>query len=122
MYGKMEKQNKEIDAYHQYIQRDASNPDSCEKIGVILADKGLVNDAMVFLEMANALKPDQPDFIFRLGAEYAGTDRLTDALPLLEKAKNLKPNDEKVHSLYNDVRQRMEKMRKAGSDAKKIVR
>jgi tetratricopeptide (TPR) repeat protein len=106
IYGRMGKPKQEIDAYQQYIQRDASNPDACEDIGVTLLNKRMINDAMVFLEMANALKPNEPDFMYQLGRGYVKTERITDAMPLLEKAEKLKPGDDKIQSLYNYVLQR----------------
>jgi tetratricopeptide (TPR) repeat protein len=118
IYGRMGKSKQEIEAYQQYIQHDASNPDACEGIGVTLLDKRMVNDAMVFLEMANALKPNEPDFMYQLSRGYVKTDRLTDALPILEKAEKLKPNDEKIQSLYNYVLQRAGKAQKPDSNQK----
>ena len=118
LYGKMGKPKQEIEAYQQYIQRDASNPDACEDIGVTLLDKKMVNDAMVFLEMANALKPNEPDFMYQLSRGYVKTDRLTDAMPLLEKAEKLKPNDDKIQNLYNYVLQRAGKSQKPDSNQK----
>jgi tetratricopeptide (TPR) repeat protein len=118
IYGKMGKPKQEIDAYQQYIQRDASNPGECEDIGVSLLNKHMINDAMVFLEMANALKPNEPDFMYQLSRGYVKTDRLTDALPLLEKAEKLKPNDENIQSLYNYVLQRAGKGQKSDANAK----
>jgi tetratricopeptide (TPR) repeat protein len=106
MYGKLGKSKQELEAYQYYIQRDASNPDACEEIGVILLNKRLVNDAMVFLEMANALKENNPDFMFQLARGYLKTDRNAEALSLLEKTVKLKPNDEKIKSLYIFVQQK----------------
>ncbi len=60
IYGRLNKQKQETEAYQSYIQHDATNPDACEEIGVILLNKRLFNDAMVFLEMANALKANTP--------------------------------------------------------------
>ena len=106
MYGKLGKIKQEVEAYQNFIQRDASNPDACEEIGVTLLNKHMLNDAMVFLEMANALKANSPDFMFQLARGYVKTDRVADALPLLEKAEKLKPDDEKIKSLYNFVLQK----------------
>jgi tetratricopeptide (TPR) repeat protein len=118
IYGKMGKLKQEIDSYQQYIQRDASNPDACEEIGVTLLDKRMANDAMVFLEMANALKANEPDFMYQLSRGYVKTDRLADAMPLLEKAEKLKPNDDKIQNLYNFVLQRAGKSQKSDTNPK----
>ncbi|HUI90867.1 MAG TPA: tetratricopeptide repeat protein [Chitinivibrionales bacterium] len=106
MYGKLGKIKQEVEAYQNFIQRDASNPDACEEIGVTLLNKHMLNDAMVFLEMANALKAGNPDYMYQLARGYVKTDRIADALPLLEKAEKLKPDDDKIKSLYNFVLQK----------------
>jgi tetratricopeptide (TPR) repeat protein len=106
IYGQLGRPKQETEAYQSYIQHDATNADACEEIGVILLNKRLTNDAMVFLEMANALKANTPDFMYQLARGYVKTDRLTDALPLLEKAEKLKQDDEKIKSLYNFVLQK----------------
>jgi tetratricopeptide (TPR) repeat protein len=106
IYGKLGKPKLETEAYQTYIQHDATNPDACEDIGITLLNRRLFNDAMVFLEMANALKANTPDYMYQLARGYVKTDRLTDALPLLEKAEKLKQDDEKIKSLYNFVLQK----------------
>jgi|WetSurMetagenome_2_1015567.scaffolds.fasta_scaffold00249_3 tetratricopeptide (TPR) repeat protein len=106
IYGKLGKSKLETEAYQTFIQHDATDADACEEIGVILLGKRMFNDAMVFLEMANALKANTPDYMFQLARGYLKTDRLADALPLLEKAEKLKPGDEKIRSLYNYVLQK----------------
>jgi tetratricopeptide (TPR) repeat protein len=106
IYGKLGKTKQEVEVYQSYIQHDASNPDACEEIGITLLNKRMVNDAMVFLEMANALKQDDPSFMYQLARGYVKTDRTSEALPLLQKADQLKPGDEKIRSLLNFVLQR----------------
>jgi tetratricopeptide (TPR) repeat protein len=104
IYGKLGKNKDEVDAYRQFIQLDASNPDASGKIGEILLAKNNVNDAMVFLETANALKPNDPKFMMLLAQGYLQTDRPDQALSLLEKSEKLKPEDmsikEQLYALY----------------------
>ncbi len=119
IYGKTGRPKLELEAYQQYIQRDASNPLACEDIGVTLLEKHQANDAMVFLEMANALKPNDPDFMYQLSRGYVKTERYSDALPLLEKADKLRSNDAKIQSLYNFVLQHSEKQPSNAAAAKK---
>jgi tetratricopeptide (TPR) repeat protein len=106
IYGKLGKPKLETEAYQSYIQHDATNPDACAEIGIVLLNKREFNDAMVFLEMANALKANTPEFMYQLARGYVKTDRLADAMPLLEKAEKLSPDDEKIKSLYNFVLQK----------------
>jgi tetratricopeptide (TPR) repeat protein len=123
MYGKLGKNKEEVDAYRQYIQLDATNPDASGRIGEILIAKNNVNDAMVFLETANALKPNDAKFMMLLAQGYLQTDRPGEAMGLLEKSEKLRPDDmaikEQLYALYekkgdtknalNEMRQIVEK-------------
>jgi len=86
VYGKLNKDKEELDAYRKFIQLDPENADASGKIGEILLAKRKVNDAMVFLEMANSLKSNEPKFMVPLAQGYIETDRSHEALDLLEKA------------------------------------
>ncbi|HEX7510678.1 MAG TPA: tetratricopeptide repeat protein, partial [Chitinivibrionales bacterium] len=104
VYGKLGKNKEEVEAYRQFIQRDPSNPDASGRIGEILMSKHNVNDAMVFLETANALKPNDPKYMLLLAQGYLATDRPNEAIGLLEKCEKLKPDDiaikEQLYALY----------------------
>jgi tetratricopeptide (TPR) repeat protein len=96
LYGKLGKDKEELDAYRKFIQLDPGNADAAGKIGEILLSKRKVNDAMVFLEKANALKANEPRFMVPLAQGYIETDRSKEALELLEKAGKLKPDDDAI--------------------------
>ncbi|HUI91430.1 MAG TPA: tetratricopeptide repeat protein [Chitinivibrionales bacterium] len=96
VYGKLGKDKEELDAYRKFIQLDPQNADAAGKIGELLLSKHKVNDAMVFLEMANSLKPNDPAFMVPLAQGYIETDRSREATDLLEKADRLKPDDENI--------------------------
>jgi tetratricopeptide (TPR) repeat protein len=104
IYGKLGKNKEEVEAYRQFIQLDAGNPDASGRIGEILLAKNNVNDAMVFLETANALRPNDPKFMMLLAQGYLQTDRPDEAISLLEKSERLKPEDvsikEQLFALY----------------------
>jgi tetratricopeptide (TPR) repeat protein len=104
VYGRLGKDKEEVEAYRQFIQRDPTNPDASGKIGEILLAKHNVNDAMVFLETANALKPNDPHYMLLLAKGYLQTDRPNEAIDLLEKTEKLRPDDmairEQLYALY----------------------
>ena len=109
IYGKMNTTQLEIDAYQNYIQKGTPNINACEEIGVSLLDRSLANEAMVYLEMACTLRPDNPDYMFQLARGYEKTNRLADALPIAMKADQLKPGNAELQSLLGYIKMRMEK-------------
>jgi tetratricopeptide (TPR) repeat protein len=115
IYGKMDKTQQEIEAYQNYIQKGTPNINACEEIGVSLLDRSLANDAMVYLEMACSLRPDNPDFMYQLARGYEKTNRISEALPILQKAAELRPGEEKIQSLLNYIKMKMEKKQDAAS-------
>jgi tetratricopeptide (TPR) repeat protein len=104
VYGKLGKDKEEVEAYKQFIQRDPCNPEACGRIGEALLAKHNINDAMVFLETANALKPNDPKFMMLLSQGYLATNRSKEAIGLLEKTEKLRPDDinikEQLYALY----------------------
>jgi len=121
VYGKLGKDKDELDAYRKFIQLDPTNADACGKIGEILLAKHKVNDAMVFLEMANALKGNDPKFMVLLAQGYLATDRSKDALDLLEKADKEKPNDDNIESMLFELYKQTNQPQKALAAIKPIA-
>ena len=121
VYGKLGKDKEELDAYRKFIQLDPENADAAGKIGEILMSKKKVNDAMVFLEMANTLKPNEPKFMVLLAQGYLATDRSRDALDLLEKAERLKPDDESIKITLFDLYKATGQSKKALDEMTLIV-
>jgi tetratricopeptide (TPR) repeat protein len=113
VYGKLGKDKEELDAYRKFIQLDPENADACGKIGEILLAKRKTNDAMVFLEMANALKANDPKFMVLLAQGYLITDRSKDALDLLEKADKAKPDDDNIHAMLFELYKQTNQPQKA---------
>jgi cytochrome c-type biogenesis protein CcmH/NrfG len=63
----------------------------------------MINESIVYLELASALQPENPDFLYQLARGYEKTNRLSDAIPLLKKADQLKPGQEKIQTFLNYV-------------------
>ena len=103
IYGQMGKTNQELDAYRQYIQKDIPKADICEEIGISLLKRNLINESIVYLELACALQPDNSDYLYQLARGYEKVNRLSDAIPLLKKADQLTPGQEKIQTFLNYV-------------------
>ena len=54
VYGKMGKDDEELNAYTRYAETDPQNLEANKRIGILLMRKGKTNEALVYLEMANA--------------------------------------------------------------------
>jgi tetratricopeptide (TPR) repeat protein len=93
IYGKLNKDKEEIEAYRKFIQLDPKNADAASKIGGTLLAKNKVKDALSFLEMANTLKPNDANIMIMLAQCYIKTNKSKDALALLEKADKIKTDD-----------------------------
>jgi tetratricopeptide (TPR) repeat protein len=106
IYGEMGQTKLELDAYQKYISKDTPNSDICEELGISLINRSLVNESIVYLELASALKPDDAGFLYQLARGYEKTNRLSDALPLLQKADKLSPGQEKIKNFLDYVQLR----------------
>ncbi|MGB7570018.1 MAG: tetratricopeptide repeat protein [Chitinivibrionales bacterium] len=115
IYGTMNNTQQELEAYQNYIQKGQPKPEACEEIGVSLLDRAMINEAMVYLEMASTLKPDNPNFLYQLARGYEKTNRLSDALSIIQKAAHLKPENVEIQSLQSYITMRMEQ--RQGTDS-----
>ena len=88
VYGKMGKEDEQLYAFRKYVESDPQNIEANKHIGIILTRKGQVNEGIVHLEMANALKPNDVETMENLGLGYIKTGR-NEAIELFAKAKAL---------------------------------
>jgi tetratricopeptide (TPR) repeat protein len=109
VYGKMKRPNEELDAYKKYAESNPQDLEANSRIGTLLMQKGQRNEAMVYLELANTLKPEEPEVMILLADGYQRTGRLTDAVDLLVRAKAKKPEELslslKLFELYAETKQ-----------------
>jgi tetratricopeptide (TPR) repeat protein len=114
VYGKMGKEDEQLYALRKYVESDPQNIEANKYIGIILTRKGQVNEGIVHLEMANALKPNDGETMENLGLGYIATGRNNEAIELLSKAKSI--NKENTNIRY----QLFELFRKTGQNDKAL--
>lgn len=85
LYGKLKRDKDMLNAYRKFITVDPENADATGKIGQVLLNKKMVDDAMVFLEMANSLKENDPKLMALLARGYLMTNRRNEGARLLER-------------------------------------
>lgn len=121
VYGKMGNTDDELDAYRKYLQTDPQNPEANKRAGIILARKGQLSDALIFLEIANTLSPNDPDVMAALAKGYVSTNRTNEAIDLLKKCKAARPDSTDIRSQLFDLYQKTGQKDKAKNEIKELV-
>jgi len=86
IYGSQKKDKEMMNAFQRFIAIEARNPDPILRVGEYLLNvRKMPNDAMMFLEMANALRANDPKIMSALASGYIQTGRSADAMQLLER-------------------------------------
>ncbi|MDR2591763.1 MAG: tetratricopeptide repeat protein [Chitinispirillales bacterium] len=89
MYGGHGKDKDMLKAFQKFITIEAKNADAILRVGeYLLVTRNMPADAMMFLEMANALKPNDPKIMPMLARGYMRTGRNDEGLKLLERIKS----------------------------------
>ncbi len=89
MYGAQGKDKDMLKAFQKFISIESKNADAILRVGeYLLVTRNMPSDAMMFLEMANALKPNDPKIMPMLARGYMRTGRNDEGLRLLERIKN----------------------------------
>lgn len=105
LYSRLKRDDDMLRVYRKFIEVDPGNAEASAKIGEILLSKNMVQDAMVFLEMANSQKENDPKLMTLLARGYLMTDRRNEGAELLEKViKMTKGNvDDELRMVLADV-------------------
>jgi tetratricopeptide (TPR) repeat protein len=92
-------------AYRKFIEIDPENAEATSKIGEALLTRNMVDDAMVFLEMANALKENDPRIMTMLAKGYIRTNRSQEGAKLIEKVVKIAKGsiDDELRVVLADV-------------------
>jgi len=128
VYGSMNREADELVAYQKYVRTDPQNVAANKRIGVLLMRKGDIGNAMISLEIANTMSPNDPDVMSLLAKGYLSKKRNKEALDMLVKAKAAKPNDPDIrYQLYEiytaekkpqDALKEMQELVKISNDAR----
>jgi tetratricopeptide (TPR) repeat protein len=123
LYGKQARDQEMLDAYRKFIEVDPTNAEACGKIGEILLSRKMTDDAMVFLEMANSLKENDPKIMTLLARGYIMTKRKSEAAKLLEKVVKLSKGeiDDDLRRVLADVYMESGEFEKAANEYKAML-
>ncbi len=123
LYGKQRMDQQMLKAYRKFIEIDPENAEATGKIGEVLLSRNMIDDAMVFLEMANSLKSDDPKIMTLLARGYIMTNRRREGANLLEKVvKSTKGNvDDELRMVLADFYIETSDYSKAVNELKAII-
>ena len=121
VYGKLGSEQDELDAFRKYLQTDPQNAEANKRVGIILARKGQLSEALIYLEIANTLAPNDPDVMASLAKGYLTTNRKNEAIDLLKKVKAARPNDPDVRFQLYDLYQKTGQKDKAKDEIKELA-
>lgn len=86
VYGGLKNDGKMLEAFQKFISIETENADAIARVGeYLLVHRKMPEDAMMFLEMANSLKGNDPKIMSLLGQGYIKTGSFDEGLKLLEK-------------------------------------
>jgi len=101
VYGALNQDAKELEAYQKYAKTDPKHIEANKRTGALLMKKGDFAAAMVNLEIAHTMSPNDPEIMALLARGYLRTKRSREALEMLTKAKAGKPGDAEIrYQLY----------------------
>jgi len=106
-YEHTEQPQKQLEAYMAFSRQNPQHFETNKKIGLLLMEKGQLEEAMVYLETANSLQQGDPAVLRQLGYGYIQTGRKPEAVGLLVKAKDHFQDDLQLRyelfRLYRDL-------------------
>lgn len=121
VYGKLGKENEELNAYKRYAKHDPQNLQANKRIGTILLKKGKTTEGMVYLETANAVSPNDPELMLALAKGYVKTNRKREAIELLKKVKATRKQDPEVRLQLFELYRDLDMLREAEEEIKQLI-
>lgn len=123
LYLRMKRDQDMLKAYRKYLEVAPEDADAIGKIGEILLSRKMVDDAMVFLEMANSLKENDPKIMTLLARGYIMTKRRKEGADLLEKVVKITKGkvDDDLRVVLVDVYIETSQYEKAAEELKALM-
>lgn len=123
LYLRMKKDQSMINAYRKYLEVAPEDAEAIGKIGEILLSRKMVDDAMVFLEIANSQKENDPKLMTLLARGYIMTKRRKEGADLLEKVVRITKGkvDDDLRMVLVDVYMETNQFEKAADELKVLI-
>jgi len=123
LYMRMKNDQSMINAYRKYLEVAPEDAEAIGKIGEILLSRKMVDDAMVFLEIANSQKENDPKLMTLLARGYIMTKRRKEGADLLEKVVRITKGkvDDDLRMVLVDVYLETNQFEKAAEELKVLI-
>jgi tetratricopeptide (TPR) repeat protein len=124
VYRGMGNDDKELAAYNKYIQadpRNAQDPEMNIRLGEILLKQNKYTEAIINLETASSLSPNNFRIMNALANGYIKTNRPQEAVGLLEKAKEQKKDDVEIRQRLVELYSKLGNSAKALQEVKELI-
>jgi len=109
VYNAMGRDSSELAAYQRFIRTNPQHVEANRRIGALLMRRGDFSNAMINLEVANTMSPNDPTVLSLLARGYVHTKRNSEAIAVLTRAKAAKPDDVNIrwqlYELYELTKQ-----------------
>jgi tetratricopeptide (TPR) repeat protein len=122
VYGSMNRDADELAAYQKYLRKDPQHVAANKRVGALLMRKGDYSNAMISLEIANTMSPNDPDVMSLLAKGYLRTKRNKEAMAMLVKAKAAKPNDPEIRYQLYEIYTADKKPQEALAEIQELVK
>ncbi|MDR2577771.1 MAG: tetratricopeptide repeat protein, partial [Chitinispirillales bacterium] len=84
-YGRARRDRDMTNAFQRFIALESRNPDPIMRVGeYLLVGRNMPGDALMFLEMANSLRPNHPATMVLLARCYTSVGRTEEGIRILE--------------------------------------
>jgi len=121
VYGKLKKNDEELDAYNRYLILDSENPAANARFGSILLRQGKTSEAIMYLEKAYAKTPDDSTIIISLATCYLKVKNNDKALKILVKGKERHPQNTELRTLLAAAYKKTGRTDQAITELKEVI-
>jgi tetratricopeptide (TPR) repeat protein len=115
------KTDEALDAYRNVLRLDHGNLDAKIAMGSLLTEKGSIDDAIKYLELAHKQAPDSVEPMELLATDYTRSGKPKQAVEVLLKLKELKPKELAVRKQLVDAYQSSGQDQKAFEEVQGVL-
>jgi len=121
IYGAMNNDKEELEAYQKYMRTDPQHVEANKRAGTLLMRAGDMTNAMVHLEIANTVSPNDPSVMTLLARGYLRSNRTREAIDMLVRAKAASPKDANIRFQLYELFVQTGQTKRANDEIKQLV-